>query len=264
MKTRVFLISIVMIVGVQQCFAVELTRVFTTQDSFTMHLSDEWVEIPSEILKQYMEVMRQLAPNAPEQTYDYGYQRQPFDTWLMHPYILVQVRKTGRIPEGELKRYKQINEGLREGMKQMEQELTDFVSQVRQGETIYDPIHHILWSNISMNVENVGNIKALLAVKLTEFGYIQVNMYATEDTFNTYSSIFKQIATSMILDPEIEYKPQIADSFPVIGGINTGKVLIGAIYGTILGGIGGLVVYLLRGKTRASDDKRERIGDESW
>lgn len=243
---KITTVLIATITAVQLAIAVELPHEFRTKDGFTIYFPENWVEIPSDVLNQYSETVHRLAPQASKQTYDYGYQHQPFDTWMSYPYVLIQVKRTGRLPESELKKYKRIEEGFRKGMSGIENKMSGLVSQAQQGKPIYDSPHHILWMTMSMNVQNVGPVSALLALKLTEFGIVQVMMYATQNTFDTYEPVFRKIATNMTLTREVQYKPQIADSFPIIGGINTGKVVTAALQGALIGGIIGLIAWIVK------------------
>lgn len=221
--------------------AVELTQEFKAQDGFTMYLPDDWVEIPNEVLKRHSEKVNQLVPQIGKQVYDYGFQLPPADNWMSHPYILVQVKRTGRIPEEELKKYKQIGEAFSEQMKEVGDNISSILSNTQLGEPLYDAENRILWMNISFDLQQTGRVNAQIAVKLTGFGVIQVTGYATEDTFSTYQPLFQKIARQINLDNSIKYKPE-----------PTGNTLKMIIWGTIICGIVGLIVWFVKRKRRTS------------
>ena len=243
------LISSSLIMPVQ---AVELTQEFKTQDGFTMYLPDGWVEIPNEVLKQHSEKINQLAPQIGKQIYDYGFQSAPAENWMNHPYILIQVKRTGRIPEEDLKQYKQIDEAFSEQMEEIGDNISRTLSNTQLGETLYDAENLILWMNISFDLQQIGRVNAQIAVKLTGFGVIQVTGYATEDTFSTYQPLFQKIARQINLDNSIKYKPVLADNVFTDGRINIDNTLKVIIWGTIICGIIGLIVWLVKRKRRAS------------
>ncbi len=232
--------------------AVELMQEFKTQDGFTMYLPDGWVEIPNEVLKQHSEKVNQLVPQIGKQVYDYGFQSPPADNWMTHPYILIQVKWTGRIPEEELKKYKQVREVFSEHIGDVEDMVSGILSNTQLGETLYDAENRILWMNISFDLQQIGRVNAQIAVKLTEFGVIQVTGYATEDTFSTYQPLFQKIARQIYLDNTIKYKPGAAWNIPTDGVINTGNTLKVIIWGTIICGIIGLIIWLVKRKRRTS------------
>ncbi len=232
--------------------AVELMQEFKTQDGFTMYLPDDWVEIPNEVLKQHSEKVSELVPQIGKQVYDYGFQSAPADNWMNHPYILIQVKRTGRIPEEDLKQYKQIDEAFSDQMEEVGDNILRTLSNTQLGEILFDTENRILWMNISFDLQQIGRVNAQIAVKLTEFGVIQVTGYATEDTFSTYQPLFQKIARQVKLDNSIKYKPEPAGNIPTDGVINTGNTLKVIIWGTIVCGIIGLIVWLVKRKRGTS------------
>ncbi len=232
--------------------AMELTREFKTEDGFTMYLPENWVEIPNEFLKQYSEKVGQLAPQIEPQIYDYGFQLTPVDTWMIHPYILVQIKRVGRISEENLKQYKQINEMFSEQIEGAGDSISSILSNTQLGETIYDTANQILWINISFDLQAIGKVNAQIAVILTEFGVIQVIGYATESTFESFQPLYQEVARQISLDESIKYKPRLVDNAVVDIGINKWKFLVVAILGTIIGIVIGLVIWFIKRKKRGS------------
>ncbi len=224
--------------------------IFNTQDQFSIDLPDNWTEVPKNVLDEFSDTIAKLAPQNPKQIYDYGYQLSGSERWLQYPYILVQVKNVGRVASGELKQYKKLKKGFEEGLAQVTDSFSDIMSNASFGETVYDESNHILWTTISMNVEGIGKVLGLLAVKLTEKGIIQFNAYATEATFDEYAQIYRNAFINLDVAELITYKPQITDNAPTIGGINTGKVLAAAVKGALIGGVIGLFGWLNKRKKK--------------
>lgn len=120
------------------------------------------------------------------------------------------------------------------------------LSEVRVGESTYDKENHILWSTLTTPTPDGETAKALVAVKLTELGYIRLTGCATEDSFDQYEIIFREAFTSLEIGKSIAYKPQFGDSMPVVGGIMTGKVLVWCVQAVVIGGALWLVYILVR------------------
>ncbi len=232
--------------------AVELTQEFKTQDSFKMYLPDDWVEIPNEVLEQHSEKVSELVPQVGKQVYNYGYQASHVDNWMTHPYVLVQVKRTGHIPAEELKKYKQVQEVFSEHIGDVEGMVSGLLSNTQLGEILYDAENQILWMNISFDLQQIGRVSAQIAVKLTAFGVIQVTGYATEDTFSTYQPLFQKIARQINLDSSLKYKPEPSWNIPADGLINAGYTLKVLIWSTVICGVIGLIVWLMKRKRRAS------------
>ncbi len=244
-----FLIFSGLIIQVQ---ATELTQEFKTEDSFTIHLPGNWVEIPNEFLKQYSEKIYQLAPQIGKQNYDYGFQLTPVDTWMTYPYILVQVKRTGRISEEELGQYKQIKKELSGQMEEVGASMSSILSNTQLGETLYDTVNQILWISFSFDLQNTEKIKAQSAVMLTEFGVIQLTGYATDNTYEYFQPLYLEVAKQIKLDDAIKYKPRLVDNVIVGEGINKRRILTAVLLGMIIGVVIGLTIWFVKRKRRIS------------
>jgi hypothetical protein len=209
---------------------------FETDDEFSITLPDGWVQIPGSVLQDFSENIDQLSPDSPPEVYDYGYQMENGGKWLAYPYVLVQIRPEGRIPSGELARFQRMIP---------EAEGID-LSEVRFGESAYDKENQILWSTLSMQPPDGEPVKALIAVKLTELGYIRFTGCAADASFDEYEKLFISAFSSVRMGESIAYKPQFSDGMPVIGGIMTGKVLIWFIQAVLIGGVLWLVYFYLK------------------
>jgi hypothetical protein len=198
---------------------------FKTYDDFSIVLPDGWAEIPGTVLQAYAEKVEEVSPDTPRPVYDYGYQIDD-GNWLTYPYILVQFRPVGRIPWGELARSQEMNSRIADigG------------SGVSAGKSTYDKKNHILWSALTTPAQHGEPAKALVAIKLTEAGYIRLVGCATEDSFNEFEKIFIEAFSSLSIDESIAYKPQFGDAMPVVGGIITGRVLVWCIQAVVIGG----------------------------
>jgi hypothetical protein len=215
---------------------------FETDDEFSITLPDGWIQVPGSVLQSFSAKMDELSPDTPRQVYDYGYQIENDGKWLTYPYILGQFRPAGRIPWGELARYQK-----------MSSQVGDIgLSEMRVGEPTYDKEHQILWSTLTTHTETGEAVKALVAVKLTELGYIRLTGCATEGSFNEYEKVFRDAFSSLVINESIAYKPQFGDGMPVIGGIMTGKVLIWIVQAIVIGGALWLVYFLLKRLARKS------------
>jgi hypothetical protein len=250
---KIILLFILIFSGLTiQVAATELTQEFKTEDGFTMYLPESWVEIPDEFLKQYSEKVSQLAPQIGKQIYDYGFQLTPVDTWMTYPYILVQVKRTGRISEEALGQYKQINDVFSEQIEEVGNNISSILSNTQLGEALYDSASQILWIKISFDLQETGKVNAQIAVKLTEFGVIQIMGYATENTFASFQPLYQEVAKQISLDDAIKYKPRMVDNVIVDEENNKSRILAAVLLGTIIGVVIGLSIWLIKRKKRGS------------
>lgn len=218
--------------------------ILTAGKDFKISMPTEWVEIPREVLDQYETAVNEAT--AQSQTYEYGYQSTSAVNWMEYPYALVQVKRNGRVPEGQLKKYKKIERGLKEGIEKLEESAGDLLKNITMGETIYEQERHILWSKMTMEVSGIGKVKGLIAVKLTEYGVVQFMGYGKEDSFSEYEPIYRQMIHSITVSQPDIYTPRLTDNAPTIFGINLGQSLIAGIIGGLIGGLFGLFKFFAR------------------
>ena len=202
---------------------------------YQISLPSDWVEIPKEALEQYQKAL--FKATGKNLTYEYGYQLTETENWFEYPYALVQIKRNGRVPEDQLKRYNKIESGFEECIKNLEETAGDLLSNISHGKTIYDPSIHTLWSSMSMDVRGVGKARELFAIKLTEFGFIQFMGYGLEKEFAKYEALYRRMVLSITLEEKDIYKPRITDNAPTIFGINLGKTAIVVIVSVLIGGL---------------------------
>ena len=90
---RLFFIGCLYFLVLADGFGADLPQRIATKDGFTIHVPDDWIQIPKHVLDAYSETISKAAPQAQKQIFDYGFQKLPVDTWLTHPYLLIQVRR---------------------------------------------------------------------------------------------------------------------------------------------------------------------------
>jgi hypothetical protein len=210
---------------------VEFTQRFNAKEGFTLKLPYNWIRIPGEVLDEHSRKLQQAAPDAEKLVYDYGFQLSGTGYWLACPYILICLNKTGRIPEGKMKKLTKE----KKGSKPIEEKISG-IPNTEVGEILYDPDDHTLWMTFLADPEKV---KGIIATKLTREGCIQIVCYAIDKDFNEYRKLFEDIVKNIYIGEDLEYKPRITDSIPIISQINfdkflshvfTSALLIGAIW----------------------------------
>ena len=242
MKVVIILIAALLIAFSAKvvCYADDLSQIVKTSDGFTIHLPEYWIAIPKDVLDSYSEAVAKMVPNTEKQTYAYGFQLSSSQNWLDFPYILIQVKRKGRISEGQLKSIKKVQRELDKGVKETRDKMVTIVSDVQVGETLYDFSSHILFSKMEMDVRGTGLVKGLMAILLTEEGEIEIFSYAKASEYSDYAPIFERIARGVVVDDRLKYKPRIIDSIPFLSGINWSKAITAAIVGGIIALIAGL------------------------
>ncbi|WP_456324105.1 hypothetical protein [Desulfonauticus submarinus] len=214
---------------------------------FSISLPDGWVEIPSDVIDAYEKEIARLAPNAPAQHCDYGFQLGSADNWFEYPYILVQIKNIGRIPESQIEKLEGYS--VQESLDKHKSDLSTVLSNVQAGKMYYDKTSRIIWLRIEANVVDVGPISGLSGMILTEKGFIQVSGCSLKSDYSTYEPVFRATVMSVTPSSELVYKPKWSDSLPpAVSSIDWSKVAGKAIAGAIIAGLVALLSGLRRKK----------------
>ena len=241
-KLVTYVLLIVMFAGVSTASDSELKK-----NGFSISLPDGWVEMPIDVIDAYEKEIGRLAPNAAAQHYDYGFQLGSSKNWFEYPYILVQIKNTGRIPESQLETLEGYN--VQESLDKHKKELSSIMSDIQAGKMVYDKQTKMIWIRIESNVANIGPIAGISGMVPTEKGFIQAIGYCLRENYPTYEAIFQSVALSVSPEPGLAYKPKWSDSLPpAVTGIDWGKVAGKAIAGAIIGGIIAMIAALRKKK----------------
>lgn len=219
------------------------------KNGFSISLPDGWVEIPRDVIDSYEKEIARIAPKANAQHYDYGFQLDSSKNWFEYPYILVQVKNTGRIPESQLEKLEEYS--VQESLDKQKKAVSSIMSDIQPGKMVYDKQTKMIWMRIEANVVNIGPISGISGMVPTEKGFIQVMGWSLRENYPTYEAIFQSVAVSVSPEAGLAYKPRWSDSLPsAVTGMDWGKVIGKAIAGAIICGIIALIVALRKKKNR--------------
>ena len=209
----------------------ETNKIFHYERSgFSMKLPENWKEIPTSVLKKHFEEAAKVTTNGKAAEFEYGFRPSSSDGSVDYPYIVVGAKK-GRLLEAEvakLPRMKGLNKRAEQGIKM---NVGPAVGNARLEEPIYDPEKLSLWMGISMQVTNVGPVRGIGAMRLTDDGYILICCYATDQDFDSLGETFVNIIDSVsVKNP---YRPD--SSKPSGWRRILGYALAGGLIGLLIG-----------------------------
>lgn len=237
------------------------------QGDFTITLPDGWEAIPQGVLEEYSSAISQQAPDAAPQHYDYGFQAGGASRWLSYPYILIQEDESGRMPPALLD--KLTTYSMDDIRKKTGDSMKPLIDNFETGQIYQDREHNMLWMEMAMQVNGVGQVKALTGFVPTQKGHIRAYGYSPARTFEENKRVFSSAFTSLTPAPSLQYKPwagheaSTANTQPSSGhspGWHFDWEAVGekAIVGGLAGGVIGVTVTLLGrllGKIRRRKDK---------
>lgn len=203
----------------------EINQEFESAHGFTISLSDDWIEIPRDVIDEYGKIISErMNIQIQDWDWDYGYQLSLSENWFQYPYILVRVVENERIPKSVLQNYKELKLGADLGMKEAKEKSAGLIHDYNLGEMYFDSDVNILFITSKMNMQEIGDSIALTSLKLTEKGYIQISGYSLASEADKYLPIFRDMAKQMKLDAHLVYTPRLTDSIPIIRSINWGSI----------------------------------------
>ena len=202
-------------------------------DGFSLTFHPGWIAIPTEIITEAQLEMAKMAPNAPKPRYDYGFQFGSKEQWFTYPYILIQIKRTGRVPAIEFEKLDKLDSA--EASEKLQKSVGQMMTEVEIGKARYDPAARVIWVNTGSNVAELGRVSGVSATIPTEFGFVQIIGYAKEQEFMGFLSSFREIVGSAIFAEGVRYQPQVSDHLPQwLRSIKWEDVLMPALLGAVM------------------------------
>lgn len=198
-------------------------------DGFSIQLPPGWIPIPSAAIGERIRELVRRAPNAPTLHYDYGFQFGSPDRWFTPPYVLIQVKRTGRIPESEFAKLDRFSGN--DTAAELQDKFRGIATDTEIGKMRYDPTSRVIWLNAGLNVAGVGRIAGVSAIVPTEYGTIQLSGYAHEREFMGFLTQFHEMVSSLAVVDNAKYRPRATDRFPFLGWIEWDSVIFAALTG---------------------------------
>lgn len=236
--------------GFCQTAAIDSTHV-TQGEKFTLQLPGDWKEISAAVMTSTFKSLVEIAPAASSEHYDYGYQLASAPSTITYPYILVSIKKKGRVSENAIANLPSSDGEVKESFNKAADKLKSVLSSLKVGEMVYDRQKHILFMHSDMDVNGVGAIKSLTAVCLTEEGSINIYCYAKAAEFESYFKTFENVAKSIEFSGGLGYKPRLLDALGGSGGSGLHHIGRSAIIGGITGAVVALVIAMFKKKNAA-------------
>ena len=211
-------------------------------------LDERWNEIPKALLDQ---LSTSKADGLGQQEWDYAYQISESTDSMNYPYILIQIKNTGRVVESELQEAAKAMTSAKINPEDM-QKLSSGQIKSASAETVdYDTKAHTLISKASINTGESGELKTLTALKLTKDGLIQFHGYALPDQAAEFMPFFEKAIADIELPPDMAYQVSGGDE-SFLSKYKWSEVGRNALIGGVLGAIL-VLVKNLRNKRKSPD-----------
>ena len=169
---------------------------------FQITIPDGWTEISRHELLSMAKALRQAAPDADAQSYDYGF-RPPGAP--AHVRLVIQIKherwseeffdQTSKLPRAK----GLILHGVTVGSPALAE------LQPKIGEMRWNPDRQLLWMRTEIQDEKQGPTQILSGAHLTQDGSIQVHCSASSAQYATLAAQFAAVIESVKIDDDFQY-----------------------------------------------------------
>jgi len=180
------------------------SKTFKTEDGFEITLTDNWIEMPEDILRKNEKRANKIQ-NATNIKFAYGFQRTGTE-WFDQPFIIVIIDESGKYQESNFKNAKLLKKSINERSDTIKKSLEGLIDNITYGEPYYDPNLKIMYLINKVENRKYGTNINLMAVKFTNRGAIRIHCVSKENESDVYIPFFKKVAESIKLDSSLEYK----------------------------------------------------------
>ncbi len=194
---------------------VRFDKTFITNHDFKIHFPNDWIEIPKIEIQRHFDNYYEQFPDLPHEEYDYGYQLSSSEYWFQYPYILIQVKNTGKIPEmpkgidqNEIRRLGSV---LKQRHKKSLGELDVNGSKLGspsldESQTGWDSEHGVMWLTQESEFPSTGKLTTIMSLRFTQKGVLRIGLVVKKTDESDYIQVFRDIVNAVELGPTMKYQ----------------------------------------------------------
>lgn len=216
-------------------------------DHLSISIPTDWIAIPKSELDQMSANVREVAPKAKPQPYNYGFQASAESPY---PRVLIQIKTSGRWAEkvfADMPKLPSMKDEVEKGVQSVSPAFAAL--NIKMGALTYDPVKQVAWLRMQFTGDDGQTVQGFSGLHPTNVGSIQVHCYAPTADFDEYAPLFSEIITSVQVDDGWRYRARSGAS-GVLGGF--GDLGSSAVTGAIGGLAAVLVLRVLRKRKRAA------------
>lgn len=204
-------------------------------DGFAMRLPPGWIQIPQAAIAEVKQELERQSPTVKLPHYNFAFQFGSPDEWFTYPYVVIQVKRTGRISEAQLSKLDKLSTD--DASKSLQDKARSLMTEIEIGKMRYDPVSRIIWTNIGANVTEVGRVSGISAAVPTEYGLLQISGFAKEREFMAFLLVFHELIASVEVDERVKYQLRQAEKPSFLSSVDWKSILGYAITGAVIAGV---------------------------
>jgi len=221
---------------------VSLRRVEIERVGVVMSIPLDWVEIDIDDLEIFSLGIAELSGGRAAETYHVGFRRSDSAGWLDLPYILLQVRESGRLRYGAILDLPPVEGIKRLSTRTLKEALGEGLTDVRLEKLEFDRSLFALRIRSIVDRRAGGPVVIETATFLTQQGVLSVHCYEIRGRFDSMLPLFESVIDSVQLVEGVRYQPGISDRWPFLTRLTWIHVVLSSAFGFL----GGSIVFFIR------------------
>lgn len=173
-----------------------------------------WREIPPEVLEYLTLQGAEASGGRTAEIYQYGFQPGEAESGFSLPQILVQIRESGRLRYGQFLHLPPLSVLRSETRRRPPEKVGRSADRLALNQASFDRASYSLRTSHTFFLANVGRVAVVSASFLTERGVFTVHCYTAASAASLDRPLFDKIISSVHLDPQLAYRPRLADRWP--------------------------------------------------
>lgn len=214
-RTTLTTVTAVLLIAALPGFTNPVVRQVSIYDGLVaMEIPDDWQEIDPYHLDELTMWSAETTAGRSVEVYQHGFRPQDPSADPSLPYLLVQIRESGRLRYGRFLHIQPLDELQDEAHRSFPNGIPPLVMGVAVDHVSFDPTTFRLRLEHSLNLRFMGRVTVLTAALMTERGLVSFHFVDRERRINDGRVLFNGIVDSVRLSPEIAYQPKMSDRLP--------------------------------------------------
>ncbi len=179
-----------------------------------MEIPDDWVEIDPLHLDELSMWSAETTAGRSVEVYQHGFLPKDPEVDRSLPYVLVQIRESGRLRYGRFLHLQPLDDLREDARRSFPDGIPPLVMDVAVEGVAFDPTTYSLRLEHTLDLRFKGRVTVLTAAFLTERGLLSLHFVDRERRIDDDRALFGRMVDSVTFSPEISYRPRMSDHLP--------------------------------------------------
>lgn len=209
-------------------------RVTIYDGQFTMAIPEDWHEIDPLQLEELSMWAADATGGRLVEFYQHGFCPPEFEDDPLLPYMLVQVRESGRLRYGSFVHLAPLGEFQNDTEQTFPHGVPPLTAGVAVDRVAFDRAGYCIRLEHSLDLRVRGRVTVLTAAFLTERGLVILHYADREKRIDRGRALFDEIVDSVVISPPIAYQPRLSDRWPGLPFFVAAALVAAALIGFLI------------------------------